>query len=348
MNRHRRFAFRLAAGTLATAVLVSGCTAGSSGKDPVTLSVQPGTGVSTLIEIAAQQGFFTDAGLDVELTTVEAGPGAATALASGSVDVATNAPEVFTPMVDKGTDLQLVAGQTRTVGMLAATKNVIGSEKFPASVRALKGKKVAVTALSSTTQRLVEMLLKAAGMAPDSVDFVAAGASVDKALLAGRVDAALVTGPQIQRVLRPGTVPVVDLRTPQSCPAGVSPCGIAQVGMWAKASWVKGHGEQVTKIQGAIARADAWVHDPANRAAAVGFIGRQLGDGAPAAEREEYASSQLDVLTSVFPRNDLATWLRFDADNGITKQHLDVAKLLADGVAQNAGDVRAQVSAGKK
>lgn len=314
--------------------------AGSSGKDStVTLSVQPGTGVTTLIEIAKQQGFFKDVGLDVRFKSVTTGPAAATALASGSVDVATNAPEVFTPIVDKGTDLQVIAGQTKTVGMLAARKDAVGTAQFPESVRALKGKSVAVTALSSTTQRLVEMILKAAGMKPTDVKFVASGRSVDQALITGSVDAGLVTGPQINRVLDAGVVSVVDLRTPQSCPTGIAPCGISQVGMWAKSDWVKKHQAQVGKVQKAIAKADAWVHDPANRQKALEFIGGQLGDQATPQARQSYTESQLQVLTSVFAEQDLAQWLTFDKDNAITSHHLDAKKLMAPGVPQKQTDV---------
>jgi len=59
---------------------------------PITVrfTVQPKTLVTTLVELAVEKGFFREAGIDAKTVTVQHGPAAVTALASGSVDVATN------------------------------------------------------------------------------------------------------------------------------------------------------------------------------------------------------------------------------------------------------------------
>ena len=110
-------------------------------------TVQPKTLVTTLVELAVEKGFFKEAGIDAKTVTVAHGPAAVTALASGSVDVATNAPEVFLALAGKGQSLKLIAGQTRQLGVFAARPGLDVPASFPDSVRALKGKKIGVTAL---------------------------------------------------------------------------------------------------------------------------------------------------------------------------------------------------------
>src|SRR6185295_3100629 len=101
---------------------------------------------------------------DAKTETVAHGPAAVTALASGTVDVATNAPEVFLALAGKGQPLKLIAGQTRQISVLAARPGLELPATFPESVRALKGKKIGVTALSSATQYLAIAILNSAGL----------------------------------------------------------------------------------------------------------------------------------------------------------------------------------------
>ena len=94
-------------------------------------TVQPKTLVTTLVELAVEKGFFKEAGIDAKTVTVAHGPAAVTALASGSVDVATNAPEVFLALAGKGQSLKLIAGQTRQLGVLAARPGLDVPANFP-------------------------------------------------------------------------------------------------------------------------------------------------------------------------------------------------------------------------
>ena len=154
-------------------------------------TVQPKTLVTTLVELAVEKGFFKDAGIDARTVTVAHGPAAVTALASGSVDVATNAPEVFLALAGKGQSIKLIAGQTRQLGVLASRPGLDLPANFPDSVRALKGKKIGVTALSSATQYLTITMLNSAGLDATDVEFIAVGAGAPQALSARHVDAAV-------------------------------------------------------------------------------------------------------------------------------------------------------------
>ena len=159
--------------------------AGAQGA-PITVrfTVQPKTLVTTLVELAVEKGFFKDAGIDARTVTVAHGPAAVTALASGSVDVATNAPEVFLALAGKGQSIKLIAGQTRQLGVFASRPGLDLPANFPDSVRALKGKKIGVTALSSATQYLSITMLNSAGLDATDVEFIAVGTGAPQALSA--------------------------------------------------------------------------------------------------------------------------------------------------------------------
>ena len=271
---------------------------------PITVrfTVQPKTGVTSLVELALEKGFFAQVGIDAKTVTVAHGPAAVTALASGSVDVATNAPEVFLALAGRGQPLKLIAGQTRQIGVLASRPGLDVPAKFPESVRALKGKKIGVTALSSATQYLSIAILNSAGLDVTDVEFVAVGFGAPQALSARHVDAALLTGPQIETSVLLGARIMIDLRSSNNCPGQLNICGISQVGMWAMSAWIAKNGEAVTRIRKAIAKADVFLHDPANAAFAKEFLGSHVAADMAEQVRNGYVQGTLGILAADFSR----------------------------------------------
>lgn len=320
----------------AIAAILTGSAAYAQGA-PITVrfTVQPKTGVTTLVELAIEKGFFAQAGIDAKTETVAHGPAAVTALASGSVDVATNAPEVFLALAGKGQSLKLIAGQTRQLAVLSARKGLDLPASFPDSIKALKGKKIGVTALSSATQYLTIAMLNAAGLDATDVQFIAVGASAPQALAAAHVDAAVLTGPQIETSQLLGASILVDLRSTKNCPRQLNICGISQVGMWAMGDWIEKNKEAVARIRKAIAKADAFIHDPANADFAKQFLGAHIAADLAAPVREGYIQGALTVLAADFSRADLERWIAIDFRNGVIVSAMPVATVFADGTPES-------------
>ena len=130
-----------------------------------------------------------------------------------------------------------------------------------------------MTALSSATQYLTITMLSSAGLDPTDVEFIAVGTGAPQSLSARHVDAAVLTGPQIETSLMLGAKTMIDLRSTKGCPSQLTICGISQVGMWAMGDWVAKNREAVTRIRKAIAKADVFLHDPANAEFAKEFLG---------------------------------------------------------------------------
>lgn len=333
---------RAALATAAAAVLSLAAGAASAQSDPVTVTftVQPRTLVTTLVEVAVEEGFFEEVGIRPETVTVANGPAAVTALASGSVDAATNAPEVFMALAGKGQSVKLIAGGSKQLGVLVARPGLDLPQEFPASVAALTGKKIGVTALSSATQYLAIMMLAEAGVDASEVEFVAVGATPAQALVNGVVDAGFVTGPQVVVTQSLGSTMIVDLRSVDGCPSQLTICGIGQVGMWAMGDWIDKNLETVQKIRRAIARADMFLRDPANAGRAREIVLTHVPEDSTDEVKNGYADYALSVLSAAFAPGDLEQWIEVDLSAGVISERLAVEQVYAEGTPATDDDVR--------
>lgn len=312
----------------------------AEGDVPVRFTVQPRTLVTTLVEVAVEEGFFKEEGIAPETITVANGPAAVTALASGTVDVATNAPEVFLALAGKGQSVKLIAGAAKQLGVLLARPGFEFPQEFPASVAALKGKKIGVTALSSATQYLTIMMLEKAGLKASDVEFVAVGPAPSQALANNIIDAALATGPNVVVSQSLGAKVMVDLHSTQGCPEQLDVCGIGQVGMWATGEWIEANKDTVQKIRRAIARADVFLHDPANAEKARETILLQIPADSSEDMKKGYLDYALPVLSAAFAPDDLARWIVVDTSAGVISSPLDVKDVYAEGTPASEDAVR--------
>lgn len=332
----------LGAAALAMAIALPGSAAQAETKSiSVRFTVQPNTLVTTLVEVAVDRGYFKEAGIDPRTVQVAHGPAAVTALASGTVDVATNAPEVFLALAGKGQSVKLIAGQTKQLGVLVARPGLTLPAAFPDSVRALKGRKIGVTALSSATQYLAITMIAAGGLGADDVSFVAVGTGATQALVNGVTDAGFVTGPQVVVSQSLGARVIVDLRTTDKCPPQMKICGIGQVGMWAMGDWIGKNGEAVTRIRKAIAKADMFMHDPANAATARAILLRGIPAKSDDKIKEGFIAYGLSVLSAAFAKSDLERWIEIDHKAGVIAKPMPVANVYAEGTPESADAVKA-------
>jgi ABC-type nitrate/sulfonate/bicarbonate transport system substrate-binding protein len=149
--------------------------------------------------VARNEGYFRDAGLDVNLTVLQSGTLVGTAVTSGSVDVgcgvmtdvfqllhANRACKVIGSLVD-GYYIDIIASNQ----MLAATK-VSRTSKLAARIDALKGKKIGITGPGSGTEALLVYLLRQRHLDPTrDVEMVNMGtdqAAIIAAMRTGRID----------------------------------------------------------------------------------------------------------------------------------------------------------------
>ena len=201
-----------AAGALAACGSSKASTGSTSAveKPGLTVAVVPASGAAGLY-IAAQDGYFTAAGLHVKIVPVASGGDVLASLVNGSVDV------------DEGqwtSDIDTQVAGIRLHALAAGNAGGPGVQEvtvLPASgirtVKQLAGKTIAVNALAGLTVLLIDTVLAANGMSPSQVHYVVVPfPAMAAALAARRVDAAFMIDPYLtQAETSSGDVPLFDL-----------------------------------------------------------------------------------------------------------------------------------------
>jgi NitT/TauT family transport system substrate-binding protein len=167
------------------------------------------------LTIAEQLGYFRAEGLDVQVLDFDGGSRAMRAVTDGSADVGGSAFVNTLNLQRQGQRLRVFVVQGRTsqivLGIHPRAQSRFGT------FADLKGWRIGVTALDSSTHGLVNLLLARAGLRPGDVSIVGVGSAqgAAAALRSGQVDALSNFDPLITLLQRSGELTVVaDTREP--------------------------------------------------------------------------------------------------------------------------------------
>jgi ABC-type nitrate/sulfonate/bicarbonate transport system substrate-binding protein len=149
-------------------------------------------GASSLpLFVAAEQGLFTAAGLDVELVATRSSDELMSGLMDGRYEIVHAAPDNFVAWRDRtGAEITAWIGGTSGPVALVAAPEV-------ATTGDLRGREIAVDAAASGFVSVLRKILRGAGLASDDVTFVPLGATNLRfeALREGRTAATMLTLP---------------------------------------------------------------------------------------------------------------------------------------------------------
>lgn len=169
--------------------------AGTTDATSIRLGVQPWIGYAPWY-IAAQEGYFTDAGVDVTLTNFDADADVNAALASGKLDAASIASHTAMQFQEAGVDVTVVLLLDASEG---ADAILAGGDI--SSITDLTGQKVAYEE-GTTSDLLLNYALDANGMTIDDIERVPMDASsAGTALISGQVPVAVTYEPYITEAL---------------------------------------------------------------------------------------------------------------------------------------------------
>ncbi len=184
-------------------------------KSKVTIAVSAKTSFYQLpLTLADQLGFFRAEGLDIELNDFAGGPGALQAMQSGAADLVSGAYENTISLQSKNQFCQafVLMGRAPQIVVGVSTKTM---PNF-AALADLKGKKIGVSMLGSSTNRVVSLLWARAGLNPQDVTFVGVGTSgaALAAVRSGQIDAISNIDPIMTMLEKSGEVKIIaDTRT---------------------------------------------------------------------------------------------------------------------------------------
>ena len=253
----------------------SGTPAAASSAALTTVSVGnfPGSALTLPFAIAQDQGYFRDAGLNVQAVSATSGPTLASELIGGTTQIAVEVPSNVFPAMRQGEPLVAMAPYGR-LDLAIVTPDGSGVT----SLKSLAGKKIGVTALGASTQTFAEYVLGLQGISPKSVTFVAVGAlaTQEAALRNHAIDATVLSSDTIAAATASG----IKLTTLASSLGGTAG-QLGTVGLqsfWSTTtSYQTSHPAVVKDFCTAMTRATAFLTDNANRSAGLPTIEKLLG-----------------------------------------------------------------------
>lgn len=201
---------RLAAAIAGVAVSLSLGTAGANAQDlKPFLIAEPVHSIDILpLYVAMDQGYFEEAGLDVQLITTEGGGKHISSVLSGDTQAYVGGPEHIAFVAARGGEAvrAVVALSNRANSFLVARPDVEIAEGTPFA-EAIKGKKVAVGTRGGTGYSIMLYLLEQNGLDPRSdvtLIEIATSAGQLAAMSSGTADVSMMTEPSITQGIKEG------------------------------------------------------------------------------------------------------------------------------------------------
>jgi NitT/TauT family transport system substrate-binding protein len=211
---------RIIALGLALMLVMSGIGWGQSEKPEkpkLVLAVGGGQGLIYLpFALTWRLGYFKEAGLDVDIENLAGGGQALRALIGGSADVVSGFYDHTIQMQAQGKSIKTFVMQQRYPGLVLLVSKS-SREKGVQTLADLKGKKIGVTALGSSSHFFVNFLLAGAGLSVEDFSTlgVGLGSTAIAAIRNNQIDALSALEPTVTTLQTGGDIGVIlaDTRT---------------------------------------------------------------------------------------------------------------------------------------
>lgn len=204
---------KLAAAALAAAVVLTGCSAGTSAgpaaseggtdAEPISIALFGSGPASAMERLAFTGGFAEERGVELDSTyDVVSGKEIVAALLNGTAEFGSLTTLATGPLVEQGECFTyLTAGQRNIYEFIASPELGLDDHgSFPQNLEGLRGATIGVSALGTLGEELARHVLAQGGLEPTDVTFVATGgvASAIAAFQEGQVDATWSFAPMLQ------------------------------------------------------------------------------------------------------------------------------------------------------
>ena len=212
------------------------------------------------VTMAAEKGYFKEEGLNVTISDFKGGGLSAQALVGGSVDVAAGAYEHTISLQAKGRDIRAVVEMGRLPGLVLAVRSDLADKvKSPEDLRGLK---VGLASLGSSTHVFLKYLLAKAGVQESEVSYVAVGIgqSVIAAVDSKQVDAIVNIEVSVAALERDGKIKtIVDTRSYDKATALFGSLPPPAGTLYMRGEYIDAHPKTTQAIVNAIYKALKWL-----------------------------------------------------------------------------------------
>ena len=216
------------------------------------------------LTVTERLGYFKEAGLDVEISDVQAGVRALQAVVGGSADVATGTFDHTIQMQAKNQPVVAVVQFGRFPGFVLGV--IAAKAAFYNGPQDLKGRRIGVTAPGSSTQFMAAYLMVRNGLTPQDAAFIGVGVTATAVAAArrGEIDAIVSSDPMVSIMESENLIKVVaDTRTAEGVRAvygGPYPAGV----LYATPAFIGANPRTVQALVTAFVRGLTWIarHSP--------------------------------------------------------------------------------------
>ncbi|HEV8020711.1 MAG TPA: ABC transporter substrate-binding protein [Candidatus Lustribacter sp.] len=204
---------------------------------------------------AQDMGFFTKAGLNVDLETMNNGAAITAALSAGSMDIGVATPVILANAYLHGLPVVIVAaGAISITGVTSVGLCVSANSTFKVP-KDFEGKTIAVNALHTGTEVNFDAWLTQGGMDLSKVKLVEVTFSaMGQALQSGRIDGAVMTEPAMTVAIGANNVKLLADLDKVLAPEYVNSCWFAM------RDFAKANPELIRRFQTAIYAAQKWAN----------------------------------------------------------------------------------------
>jgi len=264
---------------------------------------------------AAEEGFFKNRGLDVELQLITLNSTIPAALQSGSLEIGGPTPSVFLQAVDGGLDLVAIAGgslvgkDSTAFGVGARTGAGI------AAPQDFAGKRVGVPGIGAFLQVIFRKWLMENGVDPASVTFVEVPfPQMADVIRGGTVDAVVTGEPIMSRIVASGAGTLVSNMTTGFAEP------IPAVIYAATRDYAESNPEVITRFREAIAEGAAFI--AANPDKARAHIAKYTR-----LPPEAVAAIPLPKLDATLTNRHLEDWVKIMSEQAMLQSEPDIARI---------------------
>lgn len=216
------------------------------------------------VYFAQDAGFFTKAGLNVDVETLNNGAAVSAAVAGGALDIGVSTPVQLANALARGIPFVLVAAGGLETPQAPSGMVCVAKSGPLRTAKDLEGKIVAVNALKTLFEAAFDLWMTQNGADPDNVRVVEIGfPAMDEALQRGTVAAAVISEPALSIALKTGNVRAL------GDPDAAIAARFLVSGWFAMTQFVQTNRDVVKRFQTAIAEAGRWANGHHDESAAI-------------------------------------------------------------------------------
>lgn len=222
---------------------------------PVVRVAMPPVDAASQAYYALDKGFFSKAGIDVQIITLNGGAPVAEAVASGAADIGQSNLSSICSAHERGLPFVAVAGANLFVARTHQSQLVVAPNAPIHAAKDLNGRTLAVAGLKNITEIAFDLWMDTHGGDYRTVKVLEVPFSaMAESVATGRVDAAMMTEPELSGALETKRVRILS--------APMESIGKEfMVGVWfATSTYVKQHPKTVRAFAAAMANAANWAN----------------------------------------------------------------------------------------